>query len=89
MKNKLPGKASRKYPVQVQLLLGVVCCCLLPVISNRSWAADVLSAAFSFVRELRLISGRPVSAEKRDARRFFYNERRKAKWKIKINPASA
>ena len=36
MKNKLPGKTSRKYPVQVQLLLGIVVMAIVTAMTIRS-----------------------------------------------------
>ena len=36
MKNKLPGKASLKYPVQIQLLLGVVIMTIVAALTIQS-----------------------------------------------------
>lgn len=54
MKNKLPGKASRKYPVQVQLLLGVVIMAIVAAMTIQSDMAatqHILATTASYIKE--------------------------------------
>ena len=53
MKNKLPGKTSRKYPVQVQLLLGVVIMAIVAALTIRSDMAEtqhILATTASYIK---------------------------------------
>ena len=53
MKNKLPGKASRKYPVQVQLLLGVAVMAIVAALAIRSDMAEtqhILATTASYIK---------------------------------------
>ena len=54
MKNKLPGKASLKYPVQVQLLLGIVVMAIVTALTIRSDMAEtqhILATTASYIKE--------------------------------------
>lgn len=54
MKNKLPGKASLKYPVQVQLLLGVAVMAIVAALTIRSDMAEtqhILATTASYIKE--------------------------------------
>ena len=54
MKNKLPGKASRKYPVQVQLLLGIVVMAIVAAMTIQSDMAatqHILATTASYIKE--------------------------------------
>ena len=54
MKNKLPGKTSLKYPVQVQLLLGVAVMAIVAALAIRSDMAEtqhILATTASYIKE--------------------------------------
>ena len=54
MKNKLPGKASLKYPVQIQLLLGVAVMAIVAALAIQSDMAEtqhILATTASYIKE--------------------------------------
>ena len=54
MKNKLPGKTSLKYPVQVQLLLGVAVMAIVAALTIRSDMAEtqhILAMTAGYIKE--------------------------------------
>ena len=54
MKNKLPGKASLKYPVQIQLLLGIAVMAIVAALAIQSDMAEtqhILATTASYIKE--------------------------------------
>ena len=54
MENKLPGKAPLKYPVQVQLLLGIAVMAIVAALAIQSDMAEtqhILATTASYIKE--------------------------------------
>lgn len=54
MKNKLPGKAPLKYPVQIQLLLGIAVMAIVAALAIQSDMAEtqhILATTASYIKE--------------------------------------